>query len=79
MAHKLIENWPEESREAAQLVIDQWHKVGPWKRIVASKLGADYVITSNGLITCSKEPSGPRCFFAYDVPNNKATGLRVCE
>jgi hypothetical protein len=45
-----IRDWPEESREAAQLVIDQygepdeatdtqltWHKPGPWKRIVASK------------------------------------------
>lgn len=45
-----IEAWPEESREAAQLVIDQygkpdeitetqlmWHKPGPWKRMVASK------------------------------------------
>lgn len=47
---KYLEDWPEESREAAQLVIDQygepdevtetqltWHKPGPWKRIVASK------------------------------------------
>jgi len=46
----LIENWPEESREATQLVIDKygepdeatdsqliWHKCGEWKRIVASK------------------------------------------
>jgi hypothetical protein len=45
-----IRSWPEESREAAQLVIDQygepdeatetqisWHKRGPWKRIVATK------------------------------------------
>ena len=45
-----VQQWPEESREAAQLVIDQygepdevtetqltWHKPGPWKRIVASK------------------------------------------
>jgi hypothetical protein len=45
-----IRQWPSESREAAQLVIDQygepdeatdtqlvWHKPGPWKRIVASK------------------------------------------
>jgi hypothetical protein len=45
-----IKSWPEESREAAQLVIDQygepdearetqltWHKPGPWKRIVATK------------------------------------------
>jgi hypothetical protein len=46
-----IESWPEESREAARLVIDKygepdeatetqltWHKPGPWKRIVASKV-----------------------------------------
>jgi hypothetical protein len=45
-----IQSWPEESREATQLVIDKygepheatdtqltWHRVGPWKRIVASK------------------------------------------
>ncbi|MDK1490826.1 hypothetical protein QN219_12210, partial [Sinorhizobium sp. 7-81] len=47
---KYVQDWPEESREAAQLVIDQygepnettesqlvWHRPGPWKRIVASK------------------------------------------
>ncbi|NLD68397.1 MAG: hypothetical protein GX644_06235 [Limnobacter sp.] len=47
---QVIEGWPEESREAAKLVIDQygepdeagesqlvWYRVGPWKRIVASK------------------------------------------
>jgi hypothetical protein len=45
-----IKAWPEESREAAQLVIDEygepdeatptrltWHRRGPWKRIVASR------------------------------------------
>src|SRR5215204_5938634 len=45
-----IAPWPDESREAAQLVIDAhgdpdesteslliWHHAGPWKRIVASK------------------------------------------
>lgn len=45
-----IQRWPEESREAAQLVIDQygdpdevtdtqliWHRPGPWKRMIASK------------------------------------------
>jgi hypothetical protein len=49
-ARDVIQEWPEESREAAQLVIDAhgdpdeqtdsfmvWHRVGPWKRIVASK------------------------------------------
>ncbi|HEY6930270.1 MAG TPA: hypothetical protein VJA66_11390 [Thermoanaerobaculia bacterium] len=47
---QLIQQWPEQSREATQLVIDQygepdeatdsflvWHKRGAWKRIVASK------------------------------------------
>lgn len=47
---EIITEWPEESREAAQLVIDTygephevtdsllvWHKTGPWKRIVATK------------------------------------------
>lgn len=46
-----IKDWPEESQEAAQLVIDQygepheatetlliWHDAGPWKRILASKV-----------------------------------------
>jgi hypothetical protein len=49
-AQEITQHWPEESREAAQLVIDgygepdemtpsqlTWHKPGPWKRIVASK------------------------------------------
>ena len=47
---EIIKNWPEESREAAQLAIDTygepheatgslllWHGVGPWKRLVASR------------------------------------------
>ena len=47
---RTIVEWPQESREAAQLVIDAygeadevtdsrliWHKPGPWKRIVASR------------------------------------------
>jgi hypothetical protein len=46
-----IKDWPEESREAAQLVIDAygepheatgslltWHDVGPWKRVLASRV-----------------------------------------
>jgi hypothetical protein len=46
----VIKNWPNESREAAQLVIDEhgepheathstliWHNVAPWKRIVATR------------------------------------------
>lgn len=47
---KLIKDWPEESREAASLVIGKygepdeatrteliWHRPGPWKRMIASK------------------------------------------
>ena len=47
---KIIEGWPEQSREAAKLVVDKygepheatesqlvWHRVGPWKRVVATK------------------------------------------
>lgn len=47
---QIIQDWPEESREATQLVIDKygdphettpttlvWFNAGPWKRIVASK------------------------------------------
>ncbi|HLU03084.1 MAG TPA: hypothetical protein VKZ94_09995 [Advenella sp.] len=47
---ELLNHWPQESREATQLVIDKygepqeatetmfvWHEPGPWKRIVASK------------------------------------------
>lgn len=49
-AHARIRDWPEESREAAGLVIDKygepdeatdtqlvWHRRAPWKRIIASK------------------------------------------
>jgi hypothetical protein len=49
-AAEILKDWPEESREAAQLVVDQygepqeatasrltWHQAGPWKRIVASR------------------------------------------
>lgn len=49
-ASELLRQWPQESREATQLVIDKygqpqeatettfvWHHPGPWKRIVASR------------------------------------------
>jgi len=48
---KIITGWNEESQEAAQLVIDTygepqeateslltWHEVGPWKRVLASRV-----------------------------------------
>jgi hypothetical protein len=49
-ANEIIKDWPDESREAAQLVVDAygqpheatesllvWHRVGPWKRMVATR------------------------------------------
>jgi hypothetical protein len=52
---QVIKNWPDESREAAELVIEQygepheathsmliWHNVGPWKRMVASRAFYDH-------------------------------------
>jgi hypothetical protein len=49
-ASNIVQAWPEESREAASLVLDAygepdeatamqlvWHRRGPWKRIVASR------------------------------------------
>jgi hypothetical protein len=49
-ADAVIKGWPDESREAAQLVVDAygdphvvteslliWNRVGPWKRMVASR------------------------------------------
>ena len=47
---EILEGWPDESKEAAKLVLEKygepqeatesqlvWHRVGPWKRVVASK------------------------------------------
>src|SRR5918998_1970153 len=49
-ARQLIQRWPEESREAAKLVLDTygephestesmliWRSIGPWKRVVATR------------------------------------------
>lgn len=48
---EIIKSWPEDAREPAQLLVDKygepheateslltWHKVGPWKRVVASRV-----------------------------------------
>lgn len=47
---EIVDGWPDEAKEAARLVLDRygepdeatesllvWHRVGPWKRLVASK------------------------------------------
>lgn len=77
----LTEGWPSESREAAQLVIDQygdpdeitdtqltWFKPGPWKRIVASR--AFYTHNFPAPHNDSVES-----FIDYLVPPDKFTAL----
>lgn len=54
-AADVLRDWPKESQEAAQLVVDTygdpheatptqltWHRVGPWKRVVATKAFFDH-------------------------------------
>jgi hypothetical protein len=77
----IIETWPDESREAAQLVIDAygephettdslliWHRVGQWKRIVASKTFYQHQFPAPH-IDCVES------FVDYRVPVAKFTAL----
>jgi hypothetical protein len=76
-----IRQWPEESRQAAKLVIDQygepdeatetqltWHKPGPWKRIVASKAFYKHDFPAPHI-------DAVESFIDYQVPVNKFTAL----
>lgn len=76
-----IGSWPEESREAARLVIDEygepdeitdtqlvWHRRGKWKRIIASK--AFYRLEFPAPDIDSVE-----CVVDYRVPVGKFTSL----
>jgi hypothetical protein len=76
-----IEDWPEESREAARLVIKQygepdeatetrltWHRRDPWKRIVASKAFHQHDFPA-------PHTDSVECFIDYRVPADKATPL----
>jgi hypothetical protein len=76
-ARDVIKSWPNESREAAQLVLDKygepheqtpsqlaWHGIGPWKRIVATR------------VSCSHNFPAPHIdavesFIDYRVPTGK--------
>ena len=82
---KTIEGWPELSREAAQLVIDQygepdettatrliWHKPGPWKRIVATKAYFDHCFPT-------KHTDSVECFIDYRVPVDKFNELAAFD
>lgn len=78
---EIISGWPEESREAAQLVIDQygepheatdslltWHQVGSWKRIVASKAFYEHAFPAPHI-------DAVESFIDYRVPVDKTSAL----
>jgi len=76
-----IDGWPQESREAAQLVIDKygepdeasesqllWHNRGKWKRIVASKAHFHHEFPV-------PHRDSVKCVIDYRVPVEKFTPL----
>lgn len=80
MAQRMT-GWPEESREAAQLVVDRygepdeatethlvWHRPGPWKRIVASKAFHHHNFPA-------PHNDSVESFIDYRVPPDKVTAL----
>ena len=80
-AADIIREWPEESREAAQLVIDQhgepheatpslliWHGVGPWKRLEASRTFHRHAFPT-------PHTDSVESFIDYRVPPGKVSDL----
>jgi hypothetical protein len=78
---QVVKSWPEESREAAQLVLKQygepdeitdsqllWHKRGKWKRIVASKAFFKHDFPA-------PHTDSIECVIDYRVPAEKFTPL----
>lgn len=76
-----VRGWPEESREAAKLVLGKygepdeatdsqliWHKRGPWKRIVASKTFYPHNFPAPHI-------DAVESFIDYRVPSDKFTAL----
>jgi hypothetical protein len=80
-AATIIDGWPDESKEAAQLVIDAhgepaestesmlvWHDAGQWKRIVASKAFFDHSFPAPHI-------DAVESFIDYRVPTQSFTPL----
>jgi hypothetical protein len=80
-----MKRWPEESREAAQLVIDEygepdevtdtqfiWHKPGPWKRIVATKSFFEHRFPA-------KHHDSVESFIDYQVPPERFSDLAAFD
>jgi hypothetical protein len=77
----IIKGWPEESREAAQLVLDKygephestssqltWHDVGPWKRMVATRAFFEHQFPAPHI-------DAVESFLDYRVPTDKFSAL----
>jgi hypothetical protein len=84
-ASEIIGGWPEQSREAAKLVIDAygepdeasgsqlvWHKPGPWKRIVATKTYYDHHFPAPHIDSVES-------FIDYRVPPEKVSELAAFD
>lgn len=80
-AASIIGGWPEESKEAAQLVLDTygepteatgsmlvWHDTGPWKRIVASRVYFDHQFPA-------PHTDSVETFIDHNVPTEYFTAL----
>jgi hypothetical protein len=80
-ALQTIETWPEESREAATLVIEKygesaevtdsmlmWNDVGPWKRMIATKAFYDHDFPAPHI-------DAVESFIDYPVPTEMFTAL----
>nr|CAD6437853.1 hypothetical protein REQ54_04300 [Rhizobium sp. Q54] len=81
----ILKAWPEESREAAKLVIEQygdpdektpseltWHKRGQWKRIVASKVFYDHRFPA-------PHTDSVECVIDYRVPPERFSDLAAFD
>ncbi|HEV2778859.1 MAG TPA: hypothetical protein VGX25_05605 [Actinophytocola sp.] len=77
----VIKNWPDPSREAAQLVVDKygepheatesvliWRRVGPWKRVVATETYYEHNFPAPHIDSVES-------VIDYRVPPEKATAL----
>lgn len=78
---RAIADWPENAREAAQLVVEQygepdevtdtqvtWYRPGPWKRIVASKVVYEHNFPAPHL-------DSVQSFIDYHVPPEKVSQI----
>jgi hypothetical protein len=78
---QIIKEWPQESQEAARLVVDTygepheatesllvWNAVGPWKRVVASRMFYQHEFPAPHI-------DAVESFIDYRVPADKVTAL----